>query len=265
MDALRAAVVGLVMLAFPAAATHAAPREFCPDRPDRANPPCVIEPGRIEAEASLVDWSLTRAPGTRQDQFLTGDFLVRTGLSRTIEARLGFTSYGFTRQRDPGGVTRQQGIGDVSLGVRWNLAHPDGNGASIALQPTFTLPTGGNAIGAGTWNFALALPASADLGGGFQLGFTPQVAAAANPDRRDRHLAYSAAFVLGHAVTRALAASVELYGSRDEGAGSADRASADAALALRVAPDTQLDVGAYIGLTPDTPDIEAIVGIARRF
>jgi len=246
-------------------ATPALAREFCPDRPDRANPPCVTDVGRFEVETSLADWSLTRAPHARMDSILVGDLLLRTGLTRSVEARVGLTSYGFTRTRAGSDIAREEGAGDLSLGLRWNLARPDGNGLSVALQPTLTLPTGGTAIGAGTWAFALALPASVDLGHGFALGFTPEVDAAANGDRRGRHLAYSGALVLGHPLTRALAASAELYAARDESPDRADRASADFSLALRIAPDTQLDASSYVGLTPDTPDVEWIVGLAHRF
>ena len=252
-------------LALLAATTPAFARDFCPDRPDRANPPCVTEPGRVDVEASLGDWSLTTAPGTRDERFLIGDLLVRTGLSQSVEARIGLTSYGFTRTRIGADVQRDRGAGDLSLGLRWNLAHPDGSGASVAVQPTVTVPTGGDAIGAGAWAFALALPSSVDLGRGWQLGFTPEVEAAANPERHGRHLAYSGALVIGHPVTKALSASAEIYGAREEAPASATRASADVALALKLGEETQLDASAYVGLTPDTPDVQAIFGIAHRF
>lgn len=260
----RAAFALLVGVSLPAPALA---RDFCPDRPRRANPPCVIEPGRVDVEASLVDWSRASTPGASQDQWLIGDLLVRTGLNPAVEARIGLTSYGVTRTYDPAGVAHDYAAGDLSLGLRWNLAHPGGSGASVALQPTLTLPTGGRAIGAGTWGAALALPASFDLGHGASLGFTPQVAAAPNIDRRDWHLAYSGALALGHALTKRLAASAEVYAARDEAPDRADRASPDPALALalKLGSETQFDSSAYLGLTPDTPDVEAIVGIAHRF
>lgn len=248
-----------------AAAAHADPRDFCPDRPGRATPPCVTDVGRLEVETSFVDWSLTRAPDTSADTIFISDLLVRTGLTRSVEARIGLTSYGFTRTRSGSAVQRDEGAGDLSFGLRWNLARPDGNGVSVALQPTLRLPTGGSAIGAGTWAFALSLPASFDLGHGFALGLTPEVNAAADIDRRGRHLAYAGALVLGHPLTKAVALSVEFYGAREEGPDHVDRASADFGLALRIAPDTQLDASSYIGLTAQTPDVEWIVGLAHRF
>ena len=248
------------------AATPAAARDFCPDRPEQANPPCVTEVGRIEIEGSLVDWSFSDRGAARNDTLVFGDLLVRTGVTRSIEARFGLAAYGIDRFRDRSGVSRATGPGDVSLGARWNLRHPDGHGFSVALQTTLFVPTGGDAIGGGDLGGGISLPTSVELGPDVTLGFTPEVDSAVDSDRRGRHLAYSAAVALSVPLMPSVAGSIELRGARDDDpAGELDSASADVALAWRVARDWQVDVSSYIGLTPDTPDCELLFGFARRF
>lgn len=226
----------------------------------------MIEPGRLAVEAGIADWALANRAGSRDETLLVGDLLFRTGVTHRIEARLGLTSYGFTRTRTAGGVHRDDSLGDLSLGFRWNLRHPDGEGISVAVQPSLSVPTGGSAIGSGALGISLEVPFSAPIGHGLTIGLTPAVSAAPDSDRRGQHLAYSGAFVLGVPVGKMVEASAEFYAAQDDNAaGHTTRASADFALAYRVMPELQLDASTYVGLTPDTPDVELIVGIAHRF
>lgn len=48
-------------------------------------------------------------------------------------------------------------------------------------------------------------------------------------------------------------------------AGRVEQASADAALAYAASDDLQFDIGANVGLTRDTPDIELYAGLSFRF
>ena len=48
-------------------------------------------------------------------------------------------------------------------------------------------------------------------------------------------------------------------------AGTVKQASADAALAYAVSNRLQLDAGANLGLTRETPDVELYVGASVRF
>ena len=47
--------------------------------------------------------------------------------------------------------------------------------------------------------------------------------------------------------------------------GTTEQVSFDAALAYAASRDLQLDIGANIGLTRDTPDFEGYAGISLRF
>lgn len=261
----RAAALALALLAAePARAADEGEGVFCVDRPDRVDPACAAAPGQVYLEVSIADWSFDSGRDARADQILFGDFLVRAGVVPGVEARLGWTAYGRTREREAGALATRSGVGDLRPGARITLVDPASRVLGIALQPTVSIPVGNEAIGAGAWGYSLAVPVSIDLGR-VTLGFMPGVEAAPDADRRGRHFAYSAAVVLGIPLADRVEAAIELYGLRGEDRAREEVATLDLTVAWRARDDLQLDVAAFIGLTRDAPDAQLFFGLARRF
>src|SRR5882757_1126068 len=138
------ALTGLVLagIAFTSTATRAEDRDFCPDRPGKGSPSCTIDTGRLQIETSLLDYSHSRDADVVDENYLIGDTLLRYGLDGHTEARIGWTMYGFDRNRDraSGEVDHAHGTGDITLSIRHSLLHPDNQGTSVAIQPRITLP-----------------------------------------------------------------------------------------------------------------------------
>ncbi|VVT04279.1 exported hypothetical protein [Sphingomonas sp. EC-HK361] len=134
-------------------AAQAEDREYCPDRPGLNTPACTIAPGKVSVETSIADWTLDNQPDSRTDTVLIGDTVVRVGLAEAIEARIGWTPYGHVRTRDKatGAIDSAGRVGDVTLGMKANFLHPDGDGLAIALLPYVSLPVGRTPVGAGDW------------------------------------------------------------------------------------------------------------------
>lgn len=261
--AVRHAVLGLGLIAAPALAEE---RDLCPERPGLDTPPCIVDAGRVVAEVSAIDWTRDRQAGTRTDSFLIGDALVRVGLTEVLEGQIGWTAYGHVRMRDATGVSRQSGVGDVTAALKFSLANPDGDGASVALKPYVTLPAGGQAIGAGTWGAGLLVPVSFDLGHNLQLALTPEANAAPDQDRSGRHLAYGSTIGLAEKLSDAVTVSVEAQMIRDrDPSGHSTQALSEVSLAWSPGKNTQFDIGAVAGLNHASPAIELIAGISRRF
>jgi hypothetical protein len=147
---VKALAIALVSLAaFHAAGASAQEREYCPERPGIDTPACTMAKGRVSVETAIADWTRDDQPGSRDDNILLGDTLVRVGISGTIEARVGWTPFGHDRMRDQTGIDTVNGVGDVSLGMKANLRDPDGSGLSIAVLPYVT--PAGRAIGDRRW------------------------------------------------------------------------------------------------------------------
>ncbi|MFD1612143.1 transporter [Sphingomonas tabacisoli] len=241
-------------------------RDFCPERPGLDTPPCIVDAGHASLEVSAVDWTLDRQPRSRTDTILSGDTLLRLGLTSRLEAQIGWTAYGHVRTRTPLGVSTQSGTGDVLLGTKFSLLHPDGQGTSVALKPFVTLPTGGSAIGAGTWSVGIQVPISVTVAKGVQLTATPEADAAANQSGDGRHFAWGSAAGAQFALTGSTSLALEGQVTRDDDpSGHTTSALGEASLAWQAGKNSQLDIGVVAGLNHNSPDVELIAGIARRF
>ncbi|MEP6785603.1 MAG: transporter [Sphingomonadales bacterium] len=254
-----------VVLLAVAAPANAELKEFCASRPGLGTPACTIDAGHVMVEVGLTDWTLDNAPDDRTDSLIFGDFTVRVGLDDMTEAQVGWTPYGHVRIRDKatGVVMRTGGIGDVTLALRRSVSGPSG---LIAVQPYVTLPTGGDAIGAGDWAAGLIVPIGFDLGHDVQLSLTPQIEATVDQSRSGRHLSYGSVIGMSAPLTRGLTGAVEFQAIRDDDpSGKTTQTFASTSLAWMVGENTQFDLGCVAGLTSDSPDVEVYFGIARRF
>jgi hypothetical protein len=260
-------LIAACALAVPAVA-QAEDRPYCPTRPGLGTTPCTIAPGRVSVEMALTDWTLSQDSTQRSDTVLIGDTFVRLGLNDMIEAQLGWTPFGHVRTRDKlaGTVDSADRVGDVTLGLKANLRHPDGSGVSIAVQPFVTLPVGRAPLGAGDWGAGVVVPVTFDLSDTVNFATTSEVDAAVNGDGHGRHFAASETLGLGFKLSKALSLSMEGQLLRDEDpAGKTTQALASLSLAWASKDNLQFDVGGVAGLSRDAPDVELYVGVSRRF
>jgi hypothetical protein len=251
-----------------ASAAHAEERDFCADRPGKATPSCTLDPGHFQIEAGLIDYAHSRDSDTVEDDTTTGDLLLRYGLDDSLEARIGWDGYGWTRTRDrmSGLVDHGQGSGDLTLSFRQNLRHPDDTGTAFAIQPSLTLPVGHNPIGAGTWSAGIVTPFGADLAKNWRLTLDPEVDAAPDQDRHGRHLAYAIAAAITRSIGDAWQLSTEGWVQRDDDPSShATQASIDFSAAWQPDKNRQVDLSAYVGANHATPRIELVMGVSERF
>jgi hypothetical protein len=264
---MKIVILGLVLIASPALAEDKL-RDLCAERPGLDTPACTVDPGHLQIELGVGDWTLDKQSGTRNDTIVVGDVLARYGVGDSTEIRLGWTSYGHSRTRDTatGAVDRLSGTGDVTIGLKQNLVSPSGDGFSLALLPSVSLPTGKTGIGAGDWGAGLLIPVSYDLTETLTLEATPEIDAAVDGDGKGRHAAYGSAAGLGVKLSDKWSMSVEgqLIRDRDPGDHST-QALAGAYVAWQPKGRIQFDAGAQAGLNRATPDVELYFGISEKF
>lgn len=259
--------VALVAFGFASPAFAADGRDLCADRPGLGTPACTVEPGKFLFELGLGDWTRENYGPQRTDTILTGDALLRIGLTPSLEAQVGWIALGHVRERDSvaGTIDKRVRTGDVTLALRQNLRNPDGSGFSIAVMPYATLPTGGGGVGAGDWGGGLLVPLSVEAGP-VSLALTPHADAAVDGDGKGRHLAYGSAAGIGFDLSDAVSASAEVSLTRDrDPAGHSTEALAGLSAAWQPGENSQWDMGVNVGLNRDSPDIELYAGYVRRF
>ena len=254
------------MIALLLALAAAPERDYCPERPGLNTPPCTVDKGHVSVETSLADWTLDRQGDERDDTVLIGDTTVRIGVTDTVEAQVGWTPYAIVRARAAGAVERRTGVGDVTLGLKANLAHPDGEGLSIAVLPHVSLPVGRAGVGAGDWGAGALVPVSWSLGEQWQLEATPEVDAAVDGDGNGRHLAYSGTGGLAWKPVDALTLTGEAQVERDDDpAGHETHALAALSAGVMAGKNLQFDLLAAKGLNRATADVEVYGGVSARF
>jgi hypothetical protein len=258
------ALAAALLAALPAAAQ--APPGLCGDRPGLDTPPCTVERGHLQLETAAADWTDEKSPSERSDAVLVGDTQLRYGVADAVEARLGWTPYGWVREhdRETGATERRSGVGDVTIGIKANPIDPAA-ALQVAVLPYATLPAGRRPIGAGDWGAGLLVPLSY-LFERVTLELTPEVDAAVDEDGTGRHLAFGGAGGVGVALPACIAVSAEVAALRDrDPVGHVTTAIAGLSAAWQPRPDWQLDVGTNLGLDRNSPDVEVYAGIAKHF
>lgn len=267
MASIRIAWLALAAAVAAASGVHAQEREFCPDRPGKGSPPCVLDKGRFQAELGGVDAAFSRGGGTSVDDVAYGGLELRLGLTSTVEGQLSWTPYERVRTRDHGVVSTVSGAGDLGLALRWSLKNPAGDGLSIAVQPFVVAPTGADGIGGDAWQGGVIVPVSIPLTADWSLSLAPELDARPNASGGGRHAGYALAGGVGRAVGPVNLAAELWVDVDDDPSGRVTQASFDltAGWTPKSLKDVQLDASAYVGLNRRTPDLELVVGLAHRF
>lgn len=258
----------LAVLAAAAGAGSSDLRDLCPDRPGRLTPACIVDASHLQVETAGVDFTHDATATDVTDTFGVASTLLRYGVTQHLELLASWTPYVHQRVRTFGaGATSTDGVGDVTLGLKQSLFHPDGKGLSLALQPFVVVPTAKAALGVGSTVEGLIVPVTLALPAAFSLGLSPEVDRLPDSAGRGHHASYT---MIG-GVSRQLGAvnaGVELATVHDDDpARRTTRVTADifAAWVPKAIPTVQFDAASYVGLNRDTPDIEVLVGVSKRF
>jgi hypothetical protein len=260
----------VVLLATPVMAQEAKLRDLCSERPGLDTPACTVDPGHLQAELGLGDWTLDRQPDQREDRLETGQLLLRYGAGPTTELRFGWTAFGHVRDRDrqTGQIDTHDGVGDVTLGLKQNLRHPaeHANGLAVALLPYLTVPTGRRGVGEGDWSGGLIIPTSYKLNDTMSFELSPEVQAGVNKSESGRHLAYGSAMGVQFHLTKDMRLTPELQFVRDnDPEHHATMSKAGLSFDVQPGKKAQFDVQAVAGLNRNTPDVELSFGATRKF
>jgi hypothetical protein len=256
----------LLFAAWLASSTTAIADPICADRPGKANPTCTVPAGSWQIETGLVDWDTDRAAGIRTEDLALGQTAFKFGLTSRSHLELDITPFTQTSIHGAGISDRVSGFGDLGVAFKARLT---GKAApvQVALYPFVKIPTASHALDNGKVEGGTALLVDGSIPG-TSLGWNiaPEVDVSANADGSGYHIGTTHALSIGVPLSSRLSVSGEIWGSWDfDPTGSAEQYSADAAAALLVSNDVQLDAGMNLGLNRNTPDLELYSGFAVRF
>jgi hypothetical protein len=243
-------------------------RELCVDRPGKDTPPCIVDKGHVLVETGAFLYSRDDETDTSEYEF--GETLVRFGVTDTAELQLGWTPYSVVRLRDETTGRRRtlKGVGDLTGAVKVNFSNPDGSGTSVSAQAFVTAPTGSNGIGAGAWEGGLVIPIAFELSDKVGLTLDPEIDVRGNESSGGHHLAYVGVVSLSRDLGSGFEGSAEIWSMVDhDPAGHTTEASFDVSLSWtpKERSNLQFDAEFDLGLTSQTPDVQAAAGVAYRF
>ncbi len=244
-------------------------RSFCTDRPPKANLPCTVDAGHFQYEADVVNWAQTQYGGVTTNTALFANPTLKLGLTSRIDFELNIDPVETVTTRTALGQMRFTGVGDLFLRTKINLAGPEGGDFQAAAIPYMKAPTAAAGIGNGALEGGVIAPISFALPKDFTLLFDPEVDFLRNAGNDGRHANIQFLGNISHALTSDVTAYLELWGQASEDPTNRSlQSSVDLSLSWIVwqkLPNLQFDAGAFIGLTPATPRIQAFLGVSQRF
>ena len=244
-----------------AAAGAAAEAPICTDRPGKANGVCTVPSGKVQVEASPIDWTRFELGGVDSETLSLGSTVIKYGLGERTDLQIGWAP--FVRVRSGG--QSLSGVGDVVVRLKQRLTGGD-TPVQVALIPFVKLPTARQGIGNRKLEGGLAAVVSFGIGGGITAALGPEVDVLADGDGEGRHAAIVNVLNLSGTIAPRLTLAGEVWSNFNfDPAGTVKQASADAALAYAVNERLQLDGGVNVGLTKETADLELYTGVSLRF
>ncbi len=245
-------------------------RAFSPDRPARASSPVTVDAGRFQIESDFLNYSFTSQQGAKTRTYQGADPVLKLGVTNFMDFEVAFG--GFVDTRTTSNVTgatlsRGQGFGDVTLTTKFNVIGNEGGTLAFALAPYLIVPGGTHNITAGRVEGGVIAPLTVSLPNDFGLTLQTEVDALANINTPGTHVNFTNIINVNHAIPgiKNLTGVAELYSSLDTERNTPDVYTFDLALAYLVETNTQLDVGANIGLNRGAADYQVYSGIAHRF
>lgn len=227
------------------------------DRPDFTESADTIAPGRVQLETGYTFTDEERDTETHA----WGEVLVRIGLSRSVELRLGLNSYLQTSR--PG--EDLSGLEDSSVGVKIKLqdSRPGSARPQVALILGAALPTGSS-----EYRASHAQPGSAlALGWGLspRLGLGANVNYAYLSEEGEQFGELAGSLALGYALSHRVGGYIEYFGFNPQSRGGPDTHFLNGGFTWLLTSNAQLDARAGIGLNSAAADYFVGVGAAWRW
>lgn len=261
--------------AAPAAATAAAPAkaeapaaqpagelgEMVTDRPDFTESSEVVGKGIYQLETGM-SYEGDGAGDARSRAFATPQALMRIGLSKRMELRLG--GDGFLSERDGVGANQVHTTGgsDFEAAVKIRLFGQDKAGFDMAIIPIVSFPIGSEAFSSGGVDPTVKITWARSLPAGFDLSGNVNVSSLTEGDARFSQMAYS--WSAGHGLVAGWGMYWELYGFSALEKDGNYAWTFNTGVSHPIGPNRQVDFTVGHALTSAAPDWFVSAGFSVR-
>ena len=247
-------------------------RDFNPDRPSRFTGPFTVDPGHLQLEMDLANYTFDRHNPEHArvdvDQWNAAPFDLRIGLADRTEIDFLYGGYLNLRTRDHAARTDtvQSGFGDLTLLFKYNLFGNDGGAFSFGILPYLKVPTNTANLGNKRVEGGVELPLSINLPANLQLGIQTEFDAVRNDADTRFEPAFTNIAYLGYTfLNKKLTIYGEWYSRVTVGPDSTVDGEVDTGLLYYVGKNAEVDFGCNFGVTRAAPDFEPFAGFSVRF
>ncbi len=243
-------------------------RTFSTDRPTKSTVPQTVDAGRFQYEVDFFNAYQQKTGGVTTNSLTLLNSLMKVGLTSSIDLEIGTSAFQELRTRDgaTGISTRSAGISDTIARLKMNLWGNEGGKTAFALVPWVKFPTAASGLGNGVMEGGIIAPLSFSLPQDRTLLVNFEVDQLKNANDGGYHASTTNLINLSGPIASGWTLYGELWSQVNfDPARTITQASFDAGLAWAVNKSTQLDVGANIGLTRDTPALQVYMGFAQRY
>jgi hypothetical protein len=241
--------------------------ELVTDRPDATESAVTVPRGLFQFELGWTH-AETDVEGTRTRADSFPETLIRIGLSRRFELRLGFDGYQWDREDPASGPSEDRsGFNNTSVGFKAALAGERGARPQIAVIGEIGIPSGAEELTDSEVVPAFIFAFSNTLNDRLSLGYNLGALWLEEEDESGESKTTATAIwsvALGIGVGEKLGAFVELFGNPILSGAGESSSSFDGGFTYLVRPNVQLDAFAGTGLSGDAPDWFAGLGISFR-
>ena len=255
---------------------HPAPadklRDFNPDRPSQFTGPFTVNPGHVQLEMDLANYTVDRHNSERArvdvDQWNGASFDLRIGLTSRTE--IDFLYEGYlnlrTRDREARSSSVQSGFGDLTILCKYAICGDDGGTFAFGILPYLKIPANTANLGNKRVEGGVELPLAINLPYGFQTGVQTEFDAVRNEaDTRFEAAFTNVAFLSYSFLQKKLTLYGEFYSRVNAGPDSEVVSLIDTAVIYNVGKNAEVDFGCNFGVTRAAPDYHPFAGFTVRY
>lgn len=235
-------------------------REFVPERPDKARTAYSIEKGRLAIEPEFINYAVQSEDDMHT--FTAGEIFIRAGITKNSELQINTDSYIDETVKHKTNKTN----GDTEFGWKYNFVGNDEGSYAIAIQPYVFIPTRGADGGDRKWEGGLALNYEWEFAQDYVFAFTLEP----NNVRKDKELDWQASLITVASLSvpvfsEKLLGYLEVFNEYGKNEEQPQVTTLDIALQYKLTDRFMLDIGTYIGVSPDADDLESFFGGSYLF
>lgn len=230
-------------------------RDFVTERPDKARTAYTIEKGRLAIEPELVNYAT-------QDEdnayvLTAGEIFIRAGITKNSELQINTDSYIDQSVKGKKSTT----TGNTEFGWKYNFHGNDEGNIAFAIQPYVYIPTAGNNKKR-TWEGGLAFNMEWEFKEKNYLGITIEP----NNVRKDaEELDWQSSLVTAVSFAtpvfnEKLLLFLEFFNEYGKNEEQPQITTINVALQYKLSDRFFLDIGTFVGVSPDADDLESFLG-----